>query len=218
MQHLTTCSTCTNLIAWRTVHQTGLRERKKIATRRSIAAVALDLALRDGPDQVTVDDIAAAAEVSPRTVFNYFGTKDEAILGLSPESRAETVEMVRSRPLDEPPLESLRTVLRERLTAVDDTGRYWRARAELVRRFPELHRAYVASQIALEAELVSVVAERMDLDPGVDIYPGLVVAAAFAALRVALSGPAGGAGLGDNLARAFELLEKGLRVPPEDRR
>lgn len=220
----------------------GLRERKKIATRRAIAAVALELAHRHGPDQVTVDDIAEAADVSPRTVFNYFGTKDEAILGTSPESRAETIEMVRIRPVDEPPLQSLKNVLFERLTTVDETGRYWRSRAELVRRFPELQPAYVASQVALETQLVSVIAERMDLDPDVDMYPGLVVAVAFAALRVALSrpavGPAGdvpfatgpqrytggtsgdigsgtdeGVTLGRNLAAAFDSLESGLRQP-----
>lgn len=225
----------------------GLRERKKIATRRAIAAVALELAHRDGPEHVTVDDIAAAADVSPRTIFNYFGTKDEAILGASPESRSETIEMVRARPVGEPPLESLKAVLLERLTTMDETGLYWRSRAELVRRFPALQPAYVASQVALETELISVVAERMDLDPAVDMYPALVVAVAFAALRVALARPGmaavdgarvldedtlsedtpGGRGiadlaprvvLGHNLSAAFGLIEWGLGTAEPRRR
>lgn len=208
----------------------GLRERKKIETRRAIAAVALELALERGPGDVTVDDIADAAGVSPRTVFNYFGTKDEAILGLSPESRAETIELVRARPVDEHPVESLKVVLRERLTTMDDSGRYWRTRADLVRRFPELYPAHVASQAALEAELTTVIAERLGMDPALDMYPGLVVATAFAALRIALvrsvgvsadladdgaatGGTEGRALLSDNLDAAFELLEQGLRRP-----
>lgn len=199
------------------MNEVGLRERKKIATRRAIAAVALELALRDGPDRVTVDDIAEAADVSARTVFNYFGTKDEAILGLSPEARSETVEMVRSRPLDEAPLQSLKAVLYERITTVDETGDYWRARAELVRKFPELHPAHVASQSALEADLTSVIAEQTGLDPDVDMYPRLVVATAFAALRVSFTGPATGrdAGetLGVNLDAAFDLVAAGLCRP-----
>lgn len=193
------------------MHPTGLREIKKTETRRAIAAAALELALETGPANVTVDDIAAAAHVSPRTVFNYFGTKDEAILGLSPQSRSETVELVRARPVDEPPLESLQVVMRERMTTVDETGRYWRGRAELVRTFPELYPAHIASQAALEEELTAVVAERAGLDPNVDLYPRLVVATALAALRVALMIPIGpGASLGENLDCAFDLLRNGL--------
>ncbi len=69
----------------------GLRERKKLDSRRAIASVALDLAIERGPDEITVEDIAAAAHVSPRTVFNHFGTKDEAILGIDPERRTALV-------------------------------------------------------------------------------------------------------------------------------
>ena len=59
---------------------TGLRERKKQATRKAISEAALRLALRDGPDSVRVDDVAAAADVSPRTYNNYFSSREEAIV------------------------------------------------------------------------------------------------------------------------------------------
>ena len=57
----------------------GLRERKKAETRQAIADAALALALERGPGDVTVDDIAAAAGVSARTVFNYFARKEDLI-------------------------------------------------------------------------------------------------------------------------------------------
>ncbi|WP_426592869.1 TetR/AcrR family transcriptional regulator [Cellulomonas sp. McL0617] len=60
--------------------ETGLRERKRVETRHRIADAALDLALEHGLDGATVEAISAAAGVSPRTFFNYFESKDDALL------------------------------------------------------------------------------------------------------------------------------------------
>ena len=51
---------------------TSLRERKKLATRRLLRRTTLELVARHGFPNVTVEDIAEAADVSPRTFFNYF--------------------------------------------------------------------------------------------------------------------------------------------------
>lgn len=59
----------------------GLRERKKRATRAQIERCAVELVADHGYDEVTVDMICRAADVSPSTFFNYFGTKDAAVLG-----------------------------------------------------------------------------------------------------------------------------------------
>ncbi|HEY5017289.1 MAG TPA: helix-turn-helix domain-containing protein, partial [Streptosporangiaceae bacterium] len=57
----------------------GLRERKKLATRQALGAAAMRLAIERGLENVLVEDIAAAADVSPRTFNNYFASKYEAI-------------------------------------------------------------------------------------------------------------------------------------------
>lgn len=200
----------------RPVAMTGLRERKKSETRRAIATVALRLVTERGPDAVTVEDIAAAANVSVRTVFNHFGTKDEAILGIDPERRAELAATLVARPASERPVAALAATFLEVLTSADDTSNLWLARARLVREHPQLRAAQVASQAALEEELADAVAARTRLDPVRDLYPRLVVAVSLAAVRRVLDRPesARPQRLRREIEAAFEQLAGGL-VPPE---
>lgn len=58
----------------------GLRDRKRIETRNRIAEAARSLALEQDIDRTTIEQIAARAEVSPRTFFNYFESKEDAVL------------------------------------------------------------------------------------------------------------------------------------------
>jgi AcrR family transcriptional regulator len=76
----------------------GLRERKKRQTRDTIAAAALALFLERGYDSVTVADVAVAADVSEKTVFNYFPAKEDLVFANSDEKLSERAEALRSRP------------------------------------------------------------------------------------------------------------------------
>ncbi len=96
----------------------GLRERKKQRTRRALRMAAIRLVAERGLDGVSVDEIAAAAAISTRTFFNYFPTKDEAIVGLDPEDIREITEAVSARRADESRLEALREVMLQRAALV----------------------------------------------------------------------------------------------------
>jgi AcrR family transcriptional regulator len=76
----------------------GLRERKKRETRETITRAAWKLFTRRGFDAVTVADIARAAKVSEKTVFNYFAAKEDLVFGAGMQRTAALVEAVRARP------------------------------------------------------------------------------------------------------------------------
>ena len=59
----------------------GLRERKRLATRREIQRAVLTLCAQRSIDKVTIDEISRVADISPRTFFNYFASKDSALVG-----------------------------------------------------------------------------------------------------------------------------------------
>ncbi|MEU8204784.1 TetR/AcrR family transcriptional regulator [Streptosporangium sp. NPDC049046] len=75
----------------------GLRERKKRQTRQRVSDVALGLFVARGFDNVTIAEIAAAAEVSVNTVYNYFHTKEDLVLPPEEASPQRLADMVRGR-------------------------------------------------------------------------------------------------------------------------
>jgi len=89
---------------------TGLRERKKQETRQGLRSAALRLTAERGLDRVTVEDIAQVADVSVRTFFNYFPSKEEAVIGAEPESMEQIKALISARPVDEEPFLSLHAV------------------------------------------------------------------------------------------------------------
>jgi AcrR family transcriptional regulator len=82
----------------------GLRERKKRATRQAISDVATQLFTERGFDNVTVAEIAAAANVAKMTVFNYFARKEDLFFDREDESRELPRAALAGRPPGESPL------------------------------------------------------------------------------------------------------------------
>src|SRR5918994_6863200 len=95
----------------------GLRERKKARTREAIIDAALDLFESKGFDATTIDDIAAAAEVSPRTFFRYFESKLDVVMARNAPKEPTIGPLLAARPASEGPIEAMRQVMREELVA-----------------------------------------------------------------------------------------------------
>lgn len=162
-----------------------LRDRKKRDTYRALAEAARQMVASRGLDQVTVEEIAEAAGVSPRTFFNYFSCKEEALVGMEPGFLAELADELRARHPDEAPLAALRAVL-----GIDAdpgaTQRRWQVRNELVARYPALVPRHLAALAQVEVVLAGALADRLGLDAARDPGPRLQVAAALAAIRSGL--------------------------------
>jgi AcrR family transcriptional regulator len=195
---------------------TGLRERKKLRTRHALGAAALELAVRHGLDGVTVEQIAEAADVSPRTFFNYFSSKEEAVVAADVERARATAERLAARPADEPVLTSVRAVVREMVDGADARARDWVRQVRLVRANPALVPHQLAAYAAIEAQLAAVIAERTGLRAH-DLYPALTAAAVMSATRTATTrwlASDGATDLVTWLDEALDLLEAGLGHPP----
>ncbi|HZE41277.1 MAG TPA: TetR family transcriptional regulator [Stackebrandtia sp.] len=83
----------------------GLREHKKDQTRKRLSDIALDMFEERGFDNVSVAEIAEAAEVSKKTVFNYFPTKEDIVVGRGAHMLSEPARLVRERPVGTTPLQ-----------------------------------------------------------------------------------------------------------------
>jgi AcrR family transcriptional regulator len=164
----------------------GLRERKKAETRRALSSAALRLAQQLGPDGVTVEAIAEAAGVSPRTFFNYFSSKEDAILGISPSDPPDLLNDLVERPEDESPLEALRGMALRAAERLEWTADEQLARHHLTLEHPTLASRRAARFSEIERSLACEIARRTGLDVDREPYPALVVGAALAALRVGL--------------------------------
>ncbi|MGI5204550.1 TetR family transcriptional regulator [Spirillospora sp. CA-108201] len=95
----------------------GLRERKKMRTRQAIATAALRLFAERGYEETTIADIAAAADVSPRTFFSYFPSKEDVIFAEIDDRLAEVSERLRRTP-GESPMETIRRSIVDVLEAI----------------------------------------------------------------------------------------------------
>jgi len=165
----------------------SLRERRRRETRREIRAAALRLAREHGYDKVTVEMISAAAGVSPRTFFNYFPNKDEAVLIGPPEpSAAAAAEFVAAGPAEpRQVLADLTRLLVAGLAESPPDRQALRDILELTRSNATLLAGMLTKFDAVQHALADTVASRLASPPG-DELPTLLVALALTAVRTGL--------------------------------
>jgi AcrR family transcriptional regulator len=190
----------------------GLRERKKRETRRALNLAALDLVEERGYGAVTTEEIAARAGVSARTFFNYFPSKEAAVIGTTAEeleSYAAALEEVREA---ETPMDALRRILAGMLapTSIDRELRARRRRILLGE--PSLAPALVGNNIRIENALTAALERRLGLAAGDSLEPRITVAVAIAAVRACIEHQQnGGTGeLESNIDAAFTRIAAGL--------
>ena len=198
----------------------SLRERKKLATRQSLRRVTLDLVAERGLANVTVEDIADAADVSPRTFFNYFPSKEAALFGGKPVRADELRDRIAYEAPGEPALSVLRTVLAQDTEAIAEEVRTlggdpadWLRRVQIARRDPLVRAAYGAQMAMVERAIGEGLAIRLGANQETDPYPWVLAGVATGAVRACMTFWAGSGGttsITQLIGQVFQSLADGL--------
>jgi AcrR family transcriptional regulator len=173
---------------------------------------AVRLAARRGWDETTVDDIAAAAGVSPRTFFRYFPTKVDALFGDEPEREGAIERALAERRPGEPVLAAVRRGVIDFVTEFMDEPALYVTRARLAFEHPDLLGPALVRFARFEAIIAAAAAEELRANAS-DLRPRLIGAAAAAAIRSTSQTWVARNGRGDPreiVNESFDLLERGL--------
>jgi AcrR family transcriptional regulator len=207
---------------------TGLRERKKSETRQHIADVAARLFAEHGFDEVTVDQVAQAADVAKKTVFNYFPTKEDLVFDRAEDRASALLAAVTGRDAHTSVLESFRELC---LSQAERLGRL-RAEVEsgtggpfeLMRTNPALRRKMHEVNAELTALLAAALAAEAGTtldDPVTLVVAGALIGAQrtlYIRLREHAAGPASDASVirqhRRDTDRVFDQLSQGLSAYP----
>ncbi len=174
------------------VDNPGLRERKRVATRQAIQHAVLRLALDRGLEHVTVEDISRDADISPRTFFNYFVSKEAAMAGDSPAllDPAEVEAFVSGGPAGDL-LRDLGDLIANAADRASESRETMLMRRDLHNRYPHLFALRLAGMRAFEDELAELIELRLvhdhsalaDDPPALQSRARFITLVAFAALR-----------------------------------
>jgi AcrR family transcriptional regulator len=179
-----------------------LRERKKAETREAISRAAIQLALERGPENVRVPEIAAAADVSPRTYNNYFASIPEAICAEMSDRAIALGDAVRARPASEPLIEAIGNAI----VGLQPQAAPDRSLVQMIIKTPALRGEFFKAIVARDAALAEVIAERTGTTPD-DMYPQIMAATISSVTRVVSH-----RWMHDETADFSELLRAGLAM------
>jgi AcrR family transcriptional regulator len=195
------------------VESPSLRERTRLAVRQQLLDTALALFVEHGYEATTVDEIAAAAGMSKRSFFRYFGSKEDVILGKHERLGEQFVDALRARPPDEPLWTALRRMFDDVVAYMTDPAQAASA-AEVQRVIngsPSLRAGYLDRMLGNQTRIAEVARERAaesghpwdETDPA----PLAMVGSAFACLTAAnASAAASGGSLAEALDRAMAAV------------
>lgn len=188
----------------------GLRERKKQAQRLAIAAAAMELFGERGFDAVTVAEVAAKAETSVQTVFNYYPTKEDLMLWGRRHHEQELLRAVRERGPGVPVLDAVEVRLRASAVEMASVPAEIRERfTRIVRSAPTLMARFRSLGAETELELARLLAAETGV-PETDPQPRTVAALVTFLLHLAYVEPDAAQGRFPRIDAAFLLLRSGL--------
>jgi AcrR family transcriptional regulator len=168
----------------------GLRERKKQQTREKIERVALQLFAERGYDQTTLAEIAEAADVSPRTIFAYFESKEDILFCDEPVMFERLTDTLEQRPAGATTVDALRDFV----SSFDKYDEQTRLRKQIIGANEALRLSERARSAAMEELVAASIAQDLgDVGPD-DVRPRLIAAsvtAAFSAVRDRLQNESG---------------------------
>ncbi|MFI8290136.1 TetR family transcriptional regulator [Streptomyces sp. NPDC085614] len=192
----------------------GLRERKKQRTRDALLRVALELFTTKGYEHTTVDEITEAVEVSQRTFFRYFASKEEVAFAVQQMVEERFVRALAERPADEGPLDAMRNAvlsswdtIGEAIMEVIPVELYLRT-YRMIESTPALLATHLRRSTEMEESIARLIAEREGLDVDADPRPRIAVAAFSGVMRV--TGQLWGRGTDLTLEAIRELTERYL--------
>lgn len=199
--------------------EAGLRQRKRRETRAALSLAAIRLCVQRGWDDVTVDDIAAAANVSPRTFRNYFSTKAEAVAAAHLERMLCIADGLRARPASEPLWTAIANSVAtqfeppaQKSGVLQDANR-WLERIRFILTEPAIHGEVLKASATAQVELAEVIAGRVGVRRAQNLYPQLAAAVVTAVVGTVVDrwlrdGPSGP--IVPLLRKAFELVATGF--------
>ncbi|THV25909.1 TetR family transcriptional regulator [Glycomyces paridis] len=196
---------------------TGLRERKKAATKAALSDAAFRLAVaKEGIEAVTADEIAAEAGVSTRTFHNYFPSKEAALLHDFHETTGQLLAGLRERSRHQPIWDAFRdATIDMRFDEKFDIDTM-RCREQLIHASPSLIKEQSGQFMELFAEAIDIVATATGTSTD-DLYPRLLLGAALVTMKSStehwLADP-GDRTLAETITEAFAHFERGITRPP----
>jgi AcrR family transcriptional regulator len=185
----------------------SLRERKKMKTREAIQREAMRLFQKQGYEETTIEQIAAAVEISPSTFFNYFPSKEDVVLYDAYDPMVAT--LFESAPADEPLSATVRNVLETLAGTLDRDRDIILARSKLILGTPDLRSKLWSEIERAQVFMGAVVAQRTGRDPD-DFETRVVTIALVAAMMQGASEwvrQDGRVPMGDVLKKALDAIE-----------
>lgn len=197
-------------------HAVGLRERKKLQTRARLTDAALRLFAERGFDGTTIDDIVEEVEVSPRTFFRYFDSKEDVVIGFFDEMGEELRAMVAARPADEPPFTAVGRALGSLIDLYTSRADRVLAAKRLALDTPAIRARLLDKHARWENGVTAELATRLGVDTERDPRPRLIAAVALAGFSTAVTtwvASEGRADLETLVDDALEAVAAGLDRP-----